>query len=146
MREWLLNELGAVAFTKLMQAYGGGVLHVPMAKRGKAFAALGDVIGEVAAAKLVDIAMGDRLYIAFNTLHERWLRRAAFLRLRCEGKSIAEIQRTYTTPPRHLSERTIRKELSELSTANTAQLEIAIHTPPVGKFYVGEEGEHGKAK
>ena len=122
MREWLMAELGAAAFAQLMQSYGGGVLQVPAAKRGKAYDAIATAIGDAAAAKLVDIAMGDRLYIAANTLHERWIRRAEFLRLRHAGKSVAEIQRSYFTPPKRISERTIRKELGEVETSEQGAL------------------------
>lgn len=113
MKAWLLESLGAEAFMKLSQAFGGNTLSIPNKPEGAQFNHLAVTIGAEAAKKLVKIAAGDRLYISHGALNHRAERRLALQAMRAEGMSVSQIQKVWREPPRRLSDRQIRKYLSE---------------------------------
>lgn len=107
MMHWLIQELGEAAYLRLALVYGGTTLAVPDQPAGIKFGAMSVSIGKDAAIKLVQIAGGDRLYIARNAREER-IQRNAGLRQQMTTHSVAEVARNFTYTAK-LSERTLRK-------------------------------------
>jgi len=104
--------LGEAVFIKLIAAFGGQSIKVPMRARGRVFDRLSEAIGREAAIKLIGMAMGDTLYIAQCLSFSRARRRADMLQMRDAGATLQQVRQAFPIPSRLMSVRGVRAMLN----------------------------------
>jgi hypothetical protein len=115
--------IGPAATARLIAAFGGREVRMPMRHSGRTWQALVDAVGERAAATLCEYYHGAVIYIASSTrAHTEHNRRRA-AQMRSQGKSWSEIARALTRPQGY-TERGARKLLEKRQSACAATLPL----------------------
>jgi hypothetical protein len=98
MMHEIVELLGHAAAARLVLAFNGREIRVPVRHKGRTWVALVQAIGEQDAARFCDYFQGERLYIAGSQrLHTEFNRRRAAV-MRAQGKSWCEIAKRLATP------------------------------------------------
>jgi hypothetical protein len=111
----IIELLGHDAATRLVMAFSGREIRVPVRHKGRTWVALVQAIGEQDAARFCDYFQGERIYIAGSQrLHVEHNRRRA-AEMRAQGKSLSEIAKALKRPSGY-TERGVRKLLERTGT------------------------------
>lgn len=115
--------IGPAATARLIAAFGGREVRMPMRHSGRTWDALVDAVGERDAAMLCDYFHGAVVYIATSArAHTEYNRRLA-AQMRAQGKSWREIAQTLTRPQGY-TERGVRKLLEKRSSSCLVSLPL----------------------
>jgi hypothetical protein len=112
----IIELLGHDAATRLVMAFCGREIRVPVRHKGRTWEALVQAIGEQDASRFCDYFRGERLYIAGSQKLTAEFNRRRAAEMRAQGKSWSEIAKALQRPSGY-TERGARKLLERIGTA-----------------------------
>jgi hypothetical protein len=93
MMHEIVELLGHAAAARLVLAFNGHEIRVPVRHKGRTWEALVQAIGEQNAARFCDYFQGERIYIAGSRRLHTELNRRRAAEMRAQGRGWAEIAR-----------------------------------------------------